>query len=64
MKRVFRDLEALCATTEAKKSLWEWQLTYARQEQDEALLPAGGKMTDDKGGWVSRMGRAIIGSGE
>jgi hypothetical protein len=64
MKHVFRDLEALCVTTEAKKSLWEWQLTYARQEKIEALLPTGGRMSEVRGGWVSRMGRAIIGSGE
>lgn len=63
IRRVFVHLEALCVTSEAKKSLWEWQLAYARQEQSEYLLPSGGKMTDDRTGWVSRMSRAIRGSG-
>jgi hypothetical protein len=59
-KRVFTHLEALCLTPEAKKSLWEWQLAYARKEKKEKLLPLGAKMTDDRNGWVSRVGRALI----
>lgn len=63
IKRVFLHLEVLCVTTEAKISLWEWQLAYARRERNETFLPNGGKMTNDRTGWVSRVGRAIIGSG-
>jgi hypothetical protein len=61
-KRVFMHLEALCHTNDAKRSLWEWQLTFARIEKKEKLLPHGGRMTDTKDDWVSRVGRALIGN--
>jgi hypothetical protein len=64
IKRVLLHLGGLCLTTEAKRSLWGWQLAFARHERNEKLLPVGGKMTDERTGWVSRMGRAIIGSGK
>ena len=63
MKYILKQLQGLCTTQEARTSLWEWQLLFARKQKVEALLPPGGKMKDDKGGWVSRMGRAIIGGG-
>lgn len=61
MKRAFVHLEAYCMTPDAKKSLWEWQLRYARLEQNEKLLPVGGKMSEN-GSWVRRMGKAFAGS--
>jgi hypothetical protein len=61
-KKVLLHLEALCVTNDARKSLWEWQLAYARTARNEKFLPQGGRMVDqEKGGWVSRMGRAISG---
>ena len=60
-KTVLLHLEALCVTNEARRSLWDWQLAYARTVRNEKYLPAGGRMTGEKGGWVSRMGRAISG---
>jgi hypothetical protein len=61
-KKVLLHLEALCVTNDAKKSLWEWQLAYARTARNEKFLPQGGRMIDqEKGGWVNRMGRAISG---
>jgi hypothetical protein len=57
--RVFLHLQALCATNEAKKSLWEFQLLFARIEGKPKLLPSGGRMTDERSGWVSRVGRAV-----
>jgi hypothetical protein len=60
-KKVFLHLEALCVTNEAKKSLWEWQLGFARQMGNEKFLPTGGKMVDERGGWVSRVGRVLSG---
>src|SRR5208282_653547 len=59
-KRVFIHLEALCVTNEARESLWKWQLQYARQIGSENLLPSGGKLaTDEKVGWIGRVGRVI-----
>jgi hypothetical protein len=60
-KKVFLHLEALCVTNEAKKSLWEWQLAFARRMGNEKFLPSGGKMVDERAGWVSRVGRALSG---
>ena len=60
-KKVLLHLEALCITNEAKKSLWEWQLEFARQAGNEKFLPTGGKMVDERAGWVSRVGRALSG---
>lgn len=62
IQQVFAKLQTLCMTSKARKSLWEWQQAYARHEKNETLLPIGGKMENDRPGWVSRMGRAIIGS--
>lgn len=42
--KVLRTLETLCVTTEAKRSFWSWQLTYARAHQNEKYLPVGGRM--------------------
>jgi hypothetical protein len=61
VKRVLAQLEKLCVSSAAKKSLWEWQLTHARKSKNENLLPAGGKL-DDKEGWASRVGRVISGN--
>jgi len=61
LQRVFLHLQALCVTSDAKKSLWDWQLAFARIEQNETLLPTGGKM-EERPGWVSRVGRAFIGN--
>ncbi|KAI1880884.1 hypothetical protein JX265_001124 [Neoarthrinium moseri] len=51
-RRVFLHLEAMCTTSEAKRSLHAWQQSYARRMGREELLPRGGTM-DDKG-WVGR----------
>ncbi|KAH6647331.1 hypothetical protein BKA67DRAFT_577166 [Truncatella angustata] len=52
-RRVFLHLEALCATSEARKSLHAWQQKYARRKGKEQLLPRGGSMEDR--GWVGRL---------
>jgi hypothetical protein len=57
--RAFVHLQALCTTNEAKNSLWQFQLLFARMEGKPKLLPSGGKMSDERGGWVSRVGRAM-----
>lgn len=51
--RVFSHLEALCTTSEARKSLHTWQQTYARRVGKAELLPRGGTMEDK--GWVERL---------
>ncbi|PSR78561.1 hypothetical protein BD289DRAFT_456205 [Coniella lustricola] len=38
-KRVFQHLETLCATPEARKSLWSWQQDYARKTGQKKLMP-------------------------
>jgi hypothetical protein len=48
-KRVFYTLQSLCVTVEAKKSLWGFQLRFARERKMEACLPDGGTMEPDKG---------------
>lgn len=57
--RAFHHLQSLCATNEAKKSLWEFQLRFARIESKPHLLPKGGKMEDGRGGWLGRVGKAM-----
>lgn len=52
-KRVFRHLEAMCKTTEARRSLFAWQQVFARRMNKEHLLPSGGSMEDR--GWVGRL---------
>ncbi|KXJ97278.1 hypothetical protein Micbo1qcDRAFT_156108, partial [Microdochium bolleyi] len=52
-RRVFRHLESLCMTSEARKSLQTWQQAYARRTGKERLLPSGGSMEDR--GWVGRL---------
>ncbi|ORY61630.1 uncharacterized protein BCR38DRAFT_487378 [Pseudomassariella vexata] len=52
-RRVFLHLEALCTTSEAKRSLHAWQQSYARRTGKEEFLPRGGSM-DDKG-WMGRL---------
>lgn len=55
-KLVFQRLEALCATSEARRSLRAWQQTYARRHRCEELLPKGGSMEDrEQRGWVGRL---------
>ncbi|KAI1631633.1 hypothetical protein F4809DRAFT_657627, partial [Biscogniauxia mediterranea] len=50
-RRVFLHLEALCTTSEARRSLHAWQQSYARRVGKPILLPRGGTMNDrDKGG--------------
>jgi hypothetical protein len=43
-KRVFYTLQSLCVTVEAKRSLWGFQLRFARERRMEACLPDGGTM--------------------
>lgn len=57
--RVFSYLTRCCADDASKKSLFEWQQTYARQHQNDKYLPRGGSMTDKPPGWVSRMTTAM-----
>ncbi len=42
-------LETLCITNEARRSLHVWQQNYARQSRRPALLPCGGTMDEQKG---------------
>jgi hypothetical protein len=48
-KQVFYTLQSLCVTVEAKKSLWGFQLRFARERRMETCLPDGGTMEPDKG---------------
>ncbi|KAI1080017.1 hypothetical protein F5B20DRAFT_148165 [Whalleya microplaca] len=59
--RVFLHLEAMCTTSEARRSLHAWQQSYARRTGKEVLLPKGGTMEDRDKGWV---GRLFSGSGQ
>ncbi|KAI1141389.1 hypothetical protein F5Y05DRAFT_423214 [Hypoxylon sp. FL0543] len=61
-RRVFALLEGLCATEEARNSLYDFQELYARVYEKEWLLPRGGTLAQDpkdkgkgKGLWVGRM---------
>ncbi|CAJ0547651.1 Ff.00g044050.m01.CDS01 [Fusarium sp. VM40] len=56
-KRIFEHLEGLCATSEARRSLFAWQQTYARRMGKPQLLPQGGRMENN-----SLMGK-IFGAG-
>lgn len=40
------------------------QLHFARTSKNEKLLPDGGKMVNERGSWVSRMGKAIKDEGK
>lgn len=60
-KRVLSHLEALCVTNEARRSLWEFQLGYARAARNVKYLPFGGRMAGERTGWASRMGRVMSG---
>ncbi|KAM0351886.1 hypothetical protein ACHAPU_002400 [Fusarium lateritium] len=42
--RIFKHLESLCATSDARRSLLAWQQTYARRMGKPQLLPQGGRM--------------------
>ncbi|KAM0421099.1 hypothetical protein ACHAPT_011170 [Fusarium lateritium] len=44
--RIFRHLDCLCSTNEARRSLHDWQQTYARRMGKPGLLPKGGRMED------------------
>jgi hypothetical protein len=47
-KRVFYTLQSLCVTVEAKRSLWGFQLRFARERKMEACLPDGATMEPEK----------------
>ncbi|KAI1490191.1 hypothetical protein F5X96DRAFT_679239 [Biscogniauxia mediterranea] len=71
-RRVFLHLEALCTTSEARRSLHAWQQSYARRVGKPILLPRGGTMNDrnkdgnhhNHGQWRDRtwVGRLLSGS--
>lgn len=50
-RQAFMELQGLCITKEAKKSLYDFQQEYARRVNNPLLLPVGGHM---KGGWKAR----------
>ncbi|KAF3061648.1 hypothetical protein GL218_02968 [Daldinia childiae] len=59
-RRVFRNLEALCANRSALDSMHEFQQDYARLVGKKGLLPPGSYWDDkdkekDKKGWVGRI---------
>jgi hypothetical protein len=60
--RTFHHLQSLCTNNESRRSLWEFQLQFARIKGKPDLLPKGGKMVDERGGWLGRVGRAMVGS--
>ncbi|KAI0998567.1 hypothetical protein K3495_g9628 [Podosphaera aphanis] len=45
-KKSFIHLGALCVTDEAKQSLWNFQLAFARYRNEKLLLPSGGELED------------------
>jgi hypothetical protein len=47
-KRVFYTLQSLCVTVEAKRSLWGFQLRFARERKMEACLSDGATMEPEK----------------
>ncbi|OTB00263.1 hypothetical protein M426DRAFT_267837 [Hypoxylon sp. CI-4A] len=53
--RVFVHMAAMCATEEARKSLYDFQQRYARQMDKPQYLPPGGTMQDPpkKGGFFA-----------
>ena len=58
--RAFLHLKSVCTTSEARRSLWEFQLYFARIECKPHLLPKGGQMEDSRGGWFGRVGKAMV----
>lgn len=60
--RAFLHLQSLCTTNQARRSLWEFQLEFARIKGKPHLLPRGGKMVDDRSNWFGRVGKAMVGS--
>ncbi|KAI0452968.1 hypothetical protein F5B21DRAFT_515649 [Xylaria acuta] len=61
-RRIFSHLDALCATSEARCSLKNWQQSYARCMGKEHLLPEGGTM-HGRTKELTWVGRLLIGSG-
>lgn len=59
--RVFLHLQGLCTTSEARKSLWEFQLLFARMEGKPHLLPSGGKMAGELVGLAGLAGLWLVG---
>ncbi|KAI8953010.1 hypothetical protein F4801DRAFT_598850 [Xylaria longipes] len=59
-RRIFLYLDALCATSEARFSLHNWQQGYAQRMGKEHLLPDGLQRRTRELTWV---GRLLIGSG-
>ncbi|PHH89111.1 hypothetical protein CDD83_6622 [Cordyceps sp. RAO-2017] len=51
---IFAQLESLCLTPEARRSLREFRQTFARRVNRPILLPEGGTMTDGDRGLRSR----------
>lgn len=60
-KKIFARLGAICITTEAQKSLRDFQQQFARREGKEELLPLGGTMSD-KPGMLTRAGNFLTGN--
>lgn len=60
---MFTHLDALCITSEARKSLKAFQQAYARKFDCEALLPLGGCMVDREQGFIARAGRLFSSGG-
>lgn len=54
-RRIFLHLEALCKTSEARRSLRAWQVAYARREGKVNLVPQGESMDDNSKGWMGRV---------
>ncbi|TDZ30399.1 hypothetical protein C8035_v002496 [Colletotrichum spinosum] len=59
-RRVFHHLDSLCATDEARKSLYAWQTGYARKHRRDALLPDSAGQ--DKGLVARLFGRRVSGA--
>jgi hypothetical protein len=57
-RRAFNTLYTYCMNNEAKKSLWDFQLLYARKHDSPNLLPVGGSIKD---GWMTRLTRGAKG---
>ncbi|KAG9231707.1 hypothetical protein BJ875DRAFT_109562 [Amylocarpus encephaloides] len=51
-RRAFTTLQTYCTTNAAKKSLWDFQQSYARNQNNSRMLPVGGHMTD---AWYTRL---------
>lgn len=62
IKRVFAQLELYCVTNEAKNSLWEWQVQYAKITGNMRFLPQQPYKTSGTGRrWADKIGRAVSG---